>query len=189
MHRNPQGKWGETSCQGERAGIEWRQIEPGSLKNFAAQLKEGARAERFMRPQFFLGEESSGVQGTPRAEAELGSRPSRLEWGWIKPGSLRCVTRRAKERRGGKSRATPVGMTIKERSKRNPRTDLPGREHRDTHVVKGRPLHRQEKPIQDAGLPGEGPGHPGRSNRDVKCARGKSSISGNPAQAVILKCD
>jgi hypothetical protein len=29
------------------------QIEPGSLKNFAAQLKEGARTARFQRPQFF----------------------------------------------------------------------------------------------------------------------------------------
>jgi hypothetical protein len=30
-----------------------RQIEPGSLKNFAAQLKEGARTARLLRPQFF----------------------------------------------------------------------------------------------------------------------------------------
>jgi len=34
-------------------GILSRQIEPGGLKNFAAQLKEGARAARFLRPRFF----------------------------------------------------------------------------------------------------------------------------------------
>jgi hypothetical protein len=31
----------------------FRQIEPRGLKNFAAQLKEGARTARLLRPQFF----------------------------------------------------------------------------------------------------------------------------------------
>jgi hypothetical protein len=44
----------ETSCQENGLGILSPQIEPGGLKNFAAQLKEGARAARFMRPRFFL---------------------------------------------------------------------------------------------------------------------------------------
>jgi hypothetical protein len=43
----------ETSCQVETTSLFWRQIEPGSLKNFAAQLNEGARIARFLRPQFF----------------------------------------------------------------------------------------------------------------------------------------
>jgi hypothetical protein len=43
----------ETSCQEIAVGILSRQIEPGGLNNFAAQLKEGARAARFMRPRFF----------------------------------------------------------------------------------------------------------------------------------------
>jgi hypothetical protein len=46
-------KESETSCQENGAGIFSRQIEPGSIKNFAAQLKEGARTERLMRPRFF----------------------------------------------------------------------------------------------------------------------------------------
>jgi hypothetical protein len=36
------------------------QIEPGSLKNFAAQLNEGAMAERPLRPQFFATSVSTG---------------------------------------------------------------------------------------------------------------------------------
>jgi hypothetical protein len=56
LHRLAQictGKLGETSCQDLARRLQCLQIEPGSLKNFAAQLKEGARAARFERPQFF----------------------------------------------------------------------------------------------------------------------------------------
>src|SRR5215469_1413565 len=49
-------KKSETSCQENGTGIFSRQIEPGKHKNFAAQLKEGARTERLMRPRFFLPE-------------------------------------------------------------------------------------------------------------------------------------
>jgi hypothetical protein len=56
LHRHAQvstGNRSETSCQVPFVGLLSRQIEPGSFKHFAAQLKEGARTERFMRPQFF----------------------------------------------------------------------------------------------------------------------------------------
>jgi hypothetical protein len=43
----------ETSCQLAPSSLQCPQIEPGSLKNFAAQLKEGARTARFQRPRFF----------------------------------------------------------------------------------------------------------------------------------------
>ena len=44
----------DTYCQLPVLGIFCPQIEPKSLKNFAAQLKEGARIARFERPQFFI---------------------------------------------------------------------------------------------------------------------------------------
>jgi hypothetical protein len=56
LHSHPQlstANQPETSCQLAFQGLLSTQIEPGSLKNFAAQLKEGARAARFERPQFF----------------------------------------------------------------------------------------------------------------------------------------
>jgi hypothetical protein len=43
----------ESSCQVLAEALLSRQIEPGGLKNFAAQLNGGARTERLMRPQFF----------------------------------------------------------------------------------------------------------------------------------------
>jgi L-methionine (R)-S-oxide reductase len=46
-------KQAKTSCQVQTELLSSRQVEPGSLKNFAAQSKEGAIAERLMRPQFF----------------------------------------------------------------------------------------------------------------------------------------
>lgn len=46
-------KQSNTSCQAGTQTLLSPQIGPGSLKNFAAQLKEGAIAERLMRPQFF----------------------------------------------------------------------------------------------------------------------------------------
>ena len=56
LHRSAQvstGKARETSCQGANAGLLSSQIAPESVMNFAAQLKEGARAARLMRPRFF----------------------------------------------------------------------------------------------------------------------------------------
>ena len=53
LHRHAQlstGNLSETSCQGAIVGLLSLQIEPGSLKNFAAQLKEGAKAARPLRP-------------------------------------------------------------------------------------------------------------------------------------------
>jgi hypothetical protein len=41
------------SCQLRARGLLSTQIEPGSSKNFAAQLNEGARIARFLCPQFF----------------------------------------------------------------------------------------------------------------------------------------
>ena len=86
MHSRAQestGKVRGTSCQGGIGSLLWRQIEPGSLKNFAAQLIEGARAERFMRPRFFLGK---------RVQEFKGPRGLRLNWvvvlvGWSGDGS------------------------------------------------------------------------------------------------------
>ena len=56
LHSLPQkctAKLHKTSCQPASPSLQCPQIEPGSLKNFAAQLKEGARTARFQRPQFF----------------------------------------------------------------------------------------------------------------------------------------
>jgi hypothetical protein len=44
----------ESSCQVLTEVLLSRQIEPGGLKNFAAQLNGGAGTARLMRPQFFL---------------------------------------------------------------------------------------------------------------------------------------
>jgi hypothetical protein len=46
-------KQAESSCQAKAAGLLSRQIGSRSLKNFAAQLKEGATAARLLRLQFF----------------------------------------------------------------------------------------------------------------------------------------
>ena len=48
------------------------QIEPGSLKNFTAQLKEGAGTARLMRPQFFCRHS--------RLTADFGVQHSQLVW-------------------------------------------------------------------------------------------------------------
>jgi len=58
LHRNAQiftEKQKQTSCQVFASRLLCGQIEPGSLKNFAAQLKEGAEAARRLRPRFFCG--------------------------------------------------------------------------------------------------------------------------------------
>jgi len=44
----------EFGLRARRAGISCGQIEPGSLKNFAAQLSEGALTARLVRPQFLV---------------------------------------------------------------------------------------------------------------------------------------
>jgi uncharacterized protein len=43
-----------TYCQCPALGIAWSQVEPKSLKNSAAQLKEVAKIARFERPLFFI---------------------------------------------------------------------------------------------------------------------------------------
>src|SRR5579864_2857068 len=56
FHRHAQastGKPTDSSCQEKAGGLSSRQIEPGSLKNLAAQLKEGAAVARPLRPQSF----------------------------------------------------------------------------------------------------------------------------------------
>src|SRR6266849_10121776 len=56
MHSRPQlstTKRSETTCKAEIEALSSRQIEPGSLKNFSAQLKEGAKASRLMRLRIF----------------------------------------------------------------------------------------------------------------------------------------
>ena len=71
MHSRAQlstGNRRETSCQEIGVGILSRQIEPGGLKNFAAQLKEGARTVRFMRPRFFC----RAVSSIPRPSLGCG---------------------------------------------------------------------------------------------------------------------
>jgi len=56
LHRHTQlstVEFSDSSCQENWVGLLSRQIEPGSFKNFAAQLNEGAAAARLLRPQFF----------------------------------------------------------------------------------------------------------------------------------------
>ena len=70
LHRRAQlstTKLSETTCKGEIEALSLRQIEPGSLKNFSAQLKEGAKASRPMRPRFFA------PAGPPHCHSERSS--------------------------------------------------------------------------------------------------------------------
>jgi hypothetical protein len=53
MHSFPQGDGQIPLAMLQHEVYSHAQIEPGSLKNFAAQLKEGAAAARQLRPRFF----------------------------------------------------------------------------------------------------------------------------------------
>ncbi len=79
VHRFPQSNLQKTLANLKREVYSHSQIEPGSVKNFAAQLKEGAAAARQLRPQCFAprfwprGDLSSGPQ------VRIQSRVVRLE--------------------------------------------------------------------------------------------------------------
>jgi len=53
VHRFPQAKLQKPLAKKKQQVYSLAQIEPGSLKNFAAQLKEGAAVARPLRPQSF----------------------------------------------------------------------------------------------------------------------------------------
>jgi hypothetical protein len=53
MHSFPQGDFQIPLAKKKHWAYSHAQIEPGSLKNFAAQLKEGAAVARPLRPQSF----------------------------------------------------------------------------------------------------------------------------------------
>jgi hypothetical protein len=53
LHTFPQPNFQIPLAEKKRQAYPLFQIEPGSLKNFAAQLKEGATAARQLRPQSF----------------------------------------------------------------------------------------------------------------------------------------
>jgi hypothetical protein len=53
VHSFPQGNFQIPLAKKSPQAYCHGQIEPGSLKNFAAQLKEGAAAARLLRPQSF----------------------------------------------------------------------------------------------------------------------------------------
>ena len=54
MHSFPQLSFQISLAKKIGQGLFSRQIEPGSLKNLTAQLKEGAAAARLLRPRFFV---------------------------------------------------------------------------------------------------------------------------------------
>ena len=53
MHRIPQLKFAILLAKKNEPDLLYPQIEPGSLKNLTAQLKEGAAVARPLRPQCF----------------------------------------------------------------------------------------------------------------------------------------
>jgi len=53
VHSFPQLNFQNSLAKKKRVVYRHTQIEPGSLKNLTAQLKEGAAAARPLRPQFF----------------------------------------------------------------------------------------------------------------------------------------
>src|SRR5215472_18626275 len=109
VHSFPQTKFQIPLAKESARGYSLAQIEPGSLKNLTAQLKEGAAAARQLRPQSFLAL-FFGRCPNPCAQpgASRGSSNRSAFWGRYLTRKRSKGILRSKERRLASARRDPL---------------------------------------------------------------------------------